>query len=323
MMSQQSKENKEFGSNAKKAFVNSITLSRVLAAFALIPIYNFVGGAAATIFLAIMSCTDFIDGALARKWKVSSFFGSLADAISDKVLAILAILLLFPTFPQIMGLFLGMEALIFGKNLYEARKGNNIKSSMIGKIKTWPLVIAILSGFAISDIGSIITGLQALPNLCQNIPWEPLRNLITSLVNASASEMMPALETIKENPAEVMAIISAPAAIAQGLTLGSYIKSGMVQDCERKEAEEDKVKPTFTLAELNALMEMDSTAYDEEIERRREAIALIQEKKVKLHQMKLKSKDEILRGLFDTQYFEEHKDEPVKQLLFEPKEFEE
>lgn len=313
--------NDKYGSNRKKIIVNGITLSRILAAFALIPIYHFVGGAAAVGFLATMFCTDFIDGKLARGWKVSSFFGSIADAVSDKVLALLAAILLLPSFPLAMGWILGLETLILSKNLYEAKKGNNIQSTMIGKIKTWPLALTIIGGFAIADIGTIITSLQTLPNFCQNISWEPLRNFLFSITNGCLSGIMPVLEMIEEKPKEAMGLLASTTVVAQELTLYSYFHSGQIQDRKRKEEEQQKISEVLSIEEQELLgfpKAIQQAQYEEEMRIIEGKIKAIREERDRLKQFQMKSKEEIMEGLFSTPYFEEHKDEPLRMLLFKP-----
>lgn len=316
------KENKkEYGSFRKKMIVNGITLSRILAAFALIPIYHLVGGAAAFGFLIAMFCTDFIDGTLARGWKVSSFFGSIADAVSDKVLAIIAAILLFPTFPLAIGTVLGMEALIFGKNLYEAKKGNHIHSSLAGKIKTWPLAATLVAGFAIADIGGMVSSLQALPTLCESISFEPLRNFLSAIANAVTTGVMPVLETVKENPEEVMGVFAAATVATQGIALESYFRSGHRQSKQRKVAEQNEILSSLSIEDQDLLSlpkSVQKAYHAEEIKRIEEKIAAIKAERSKLSTYRMKSKDEIIKGLFDTPYFEEHKDESIRKLLLEP-----
>lgn len=78
----------------KKHIPNIITLFRII----LLPIFiylvlkeNFLAGGFVFIIAAF---SDLLDGYLARKWKVISNFGKLADPLADKAIQISAIILL-------------------------------------------------------------------------------------------------------------------------------------------------------------------------------------------------------------------------------------
>ena len=71
--------------NIKLCTVNLITMLRVIGTILLIPIYHVYGSLTTGIFSLICNLTDILDGTLARKWKVSTFFGSLFDSASDKI----------------------------------------------------------------------------------------------------------------------------------------------------------------------------------------------------------------------------------------------
>jgi len=86
--------------------VNSITFARaplVLLFFILALVESYNPSRAtiflATAFLAIASFTDLLDGMLARKWKVESKFGALADPLMDKIFYIVV----FPTLVFLLG----------------------------------------------------------------------------------------------------------------------------------------------------------------------------------------------------------------------------
>ena len=74
--------------NIKLCTVNLITMLRVIGTILLIPIYHVYGSLTTGIFSLICNLTDILDGTLARKWKVSTFFGSLFDSASDKIFLI-------------------------------------------------------------------------------------------------------------------------------------------------------------------------------------------------------------------------------------------
>ncbi len=129
-----------------KILVNLITAIRSLGTFAIIPIFT-SGGPLATGLAAMgFFLTDCIDGFLARKLNVQSFFGSLLDAVSDKAFGIVCLILLStlnPIFLAIIGLELG----IFAINYHNAQNNKNVKSSTAGKAKTLLLAATVVGSF--------------------------------------------------------------------------------------------------------------------------------------------------------------------------------
>ena len=69
-----------------KLLVNLITASRLLFTVILMIIYKSIPNYWFLILIAIIFSTDFIDGKLARKFHVETFFGSLMDTMADKIL---------------------------------------------------------------------------------------------------------------------------------------------------------------------------------------------------------------------------------------------
>ncbi len=129
-----------------KILVNSITLFRLIGSFFLIPIYYTYDLKVVSLFSLFLFTTDLIDGFLARKFKVSTFFGSIMDALSDKSLGIISFAILSSVSP-LMFIPLIIEILIPIVNSISVRNGANIKSSRIGKIKTWAVGISIIGSF--------------------------------------------------------------------------------------------------------------------------------------------------------------------------------
>jgi len=81
--------------NLKLWIVNILTLIRIIGTIILIPIYNIYGGKVVGIVSLICYLTDSIDGILARKWKVSTFFGALFDGFADKLFTIINFIVLY------------------------------------------------------------------------------------------------------------------------------------------------------------------------------------------------------------------------------------
>lgn len=132
----------------KLALVNVFTITRLLGAIALPFVYIIKGIDLCSIWTLILYLTDAIDGFLARRFKVSTFFGSAIDGLSDKLLNTVSFILLSLTynimlFPLLIEIFI----LIVLYNTY--RQGGNIKSSIIGKIKTIVLDFCVISSFTL------------------------------------------------------------------------------------------------------------------------------------------------------------------------------
>ncbi len=131
--------------------VNSITITRLLGAFALPFIYYYYGSSTFAFWTIILFLSDFIDGFLARTFKISTFFGCAMDALSDKLLNASAFILLSI---QNRSLFLPLiiEIAIMYTVYSTYRYGGNIKSTKIGKIKTVVLDICIILCFIILSL---------------------------------------------------------------------------------------------------------------------------------------------------------------------------
>ena len=97
----------------------------------------------ATIVLAIAFFTDCIDGKIARKYNIVSTFGASLDAISDKIMVIGVIIpACFSNRFLLINLLL--ELIIVITNSFACLMGVKVKSSNLGKFKTWPLFITII-----------------------------------------------------------------------------------------------------------------------------------------------------------------------------------
>lgn len=129
----------------KKIMVNTITALRGIGGILLVPIFNIYGSIPAAIWFISFMATDWIDGYLARKYEVSSFFGALMDGMFDKLFGIISFLLLASISPSYM-IPLLFEAGILSYGLYSASKGNNVKSTIVGKTKMWFLAVSVLLG---------------------------------------------------------------------------------------------------------------------------------------------------------------------------------
>ena len=129
-------------------------------------------------FLAVAALTDFFDGYLARRWKVTSKFGTFMDPLGDKGLAIAFSYLFWSegmlSVPQ-MAIFFSREAALLIFALYVSFHGRwqqwTIRSFWCGKIATTlqGIIVAFLclGGPAPAFLYGLLllSGIAALPEL--------------------------------------------------------------------------------------------------------------------------------------------------------------
>ncbi|MBG0730721.1 CDP-diacylglycerol--glycerol-3-phosphate 3-phosphatidyltransferase [Mycoplasma sp. 'Moose RK'] len=144
----------------KSFFVNFLSLSRIFCALVIgILTYFFANSnsqnfslffAAFAIFICA-SLTDWLDGFLARKWKVVTDFGQVFDPITDKVLTTttffcLAFLKLTPWF--LVSIFILRDIIVDGLRIFLAKRNIKIAANFWGKAKTVAQILAITLIFA-------------------------------------------------------------------------------------------------------------------------------------------------------------------------------
>ena len=159
-----------------KQIPNLITSSRLIFAL-LIPQFALSGNLImAGILTVIAATTDGIDGFVARKLNAVSEFGKNLDPVCDKLFAgILLIPLLSKISPIVtlgIGLNLALEIGIAGVNLNSKAKGNNPRTTILGKIKTGLLSILMASiymSFTYTSLISIIPTVYCLTTITQSL----------------------------------------------------------------------------------------------------------------------------------------------------------
>lgn len=163
---------KEFKSIKKKEIKrqipNLLTLSRGLAPIVIIPAILFNKLYFVIILLIIFALTDFLDGKMARKYNLVSEFGVKLDAVCDKIFAISLII------PAIInhGIFIFnfvMEIAISYTNLLSYTKGNNPRSTIIGKIKTALLSLTLILAYIPNMNNLVIFIFSLITIICQVI----------------------------------------------------------------------------------------------------------------------------------------------------------
>lgn len=131
--------------------VNLITSIRLIGAFTLPFIYYYNGASVVSTYILVLFLTDAIDGFLARTFKVSTFFGSLMDAMSDKILNMIAFVILGLEH-NIMFAPLIIEIAILYTSYSTYRYGGNVRTHKIGKIKTIILDILVIISFILLSL---------------------------------------------------------------------------------------------------------------------------------------------------------------------------
>lgn len=137
--------------NIKLIIINFLTFLRLLGAFFLIPIFFQYGGLVTAIFSLFFYLTDHIDGHLARKWQLSTFFGALFDGVADKILAIAIFIVLTIINPYALILII-IEILIMIIQFIKFNLNMNVKSNFLGKIKVWIIAIGCIVTFITNDL---------------------------------------------------------------------------------------------------------------------------------------------------------------------------
>lgn len=101
----------------------------------------------AAIIFVVISCTDWLDGCLARSRGEVTDFGKFMDPLADKVLVVAALLVLIelgslPSWPVLI--IVAREFIVSGVRMVAASKGEVIAASWYGKFKTVFQMIAIV-----------------------------------------------------------------------------------------------------------------------------------------------------------------------------------
>lgn len=135
-------------------FVNILTTMRILGVICLLPIYLKLGGIAAGMLSIGCYLTDCIDGIVARKAHVSTFFGSFYDGLADKLFTVANLLVLF-TITKFAIFPIACEIAIVTIQSIKFSKNANVQSSKIGKIKTWIISLTVILLYLVSDIEAI------------------------------------------------------------------------------------------------------------------------------------------------------------------------
>ena len=100
----------------------------------------------AAILFGAAGATDQIDGWLARRWRVESAFGKVADPLADRLLIDAAVVLLFLAgrlpWPALV-LIVGRDALLVIGYKVVVPRGYEFEVNALGKVATWVLYASL------------------------------------------------------------------------------------------------------------------------------------------------------------------------------------
>ncbi|MCI0507867.1 MAG: CDP-diacylglycerol--glycerol-3-phosphate 3-phosphatidyltransferase [Gammaproteobacteria bacterium] len=162
---------------------NILTLLRIVAIPVFIVIFYLPWSEAhfwATFIFCAAAITDWLDGYLARKLEQTSAFGAFLDPVADKLIVVMALIMLIernPTpFPDVAltiacGIIIGREIVISALREWMAEIGERaqVAVSVIGKIKTLAQMFAIpfliyeydIGEFPTSEVGFVLIWIAA------------------------------------------------------------------------------------------------------------------------------------------------------------------
>ena len=126
----------------------------------------------AGVVFAAASFTDFLDGYLARKWKMVTDFGKFADPLADKLLTTVAFLYMMRDgvcSPVVLAIILAREFAVYGLRMVaaSAKDGKVIAANMWGKVKTVMQMLTIVFYF----FAAALAGPDAVGNVSSVANW--------------------------------------------------------------------------------------------------------------------------------------------------------
>lgn len=168
---------------------------------------------AAGIFILI-SCTDWIDGYLARSRGEVTDFGKFMDPLADKILVTAALIALvelavLPGWPVLI--ILAREFIVSGIRMVAASKGTVIAASWYGKAKTVFQIIAIVL-FLLKDSLTFITAAGAFTNPMFVLSWTVMVIALILTVMSMLDYLVKARHLLKGSAGAKTAKAAAPSA---------------------------------------------------------------------------------------------------------------
>ena len=99
----------------------------------------------AGIVFALAAITDQLDGGLARRWRVESAFGKVADPLADRLMIDVCVVLLvaYDRLPWIALVILLRDLVLVGGYKLVVPRGYEFEVSWLGKVATWGLYASL------------------------------------------------------------------------------------------------------------------------------------------------------------------------------------
>ena len=121
---------------------NTLTIARLVAIPVFAALLLTAQGArcwAAAVLFAAAAITDQIDGFLARRWRVESAFGKIADPLADRLLIDVAVILLWydNRLPWVALLIPARDLLLILATPLALGRGYRFEVNFLGKLATW------------------------------------------------------------------------------------------------------------------------------------------------------------------------------------------
>lgn len=128
-----------------KVFVNFLTTMRLVVVLILFPFIRKMPLLNVLIIVCLLFLTDFVDGKMARKFRVQTVYGTEMDTIADKVLNVTLLFALLDNSVFIYYLLIA-ELIIMGVNFTAKVLHKEPRSSIYGKVKMWFVFACIFVG---------------------------------------------------------------------------------------------------------------------------------------------------------------------------------
>jgi len=136
------------GTPLQRNLPNALSLSRLLATPIVVLLLLAVPSPRplVAVLFVLASATDYLDGYLARRWKVVSRFGMFCDLLADKLLVAATLVALVGTrdvVSWVVIIIVGRELIVSSLRAWAAGEGVSIPAGIWGKAKTMLTLIAI------------------------------------------------------------------------------------------------------------------------------------------------------------------------------------
>ena len=127
---------------------NALTLARFVAIplFVVLLVQDEDGPSwPAGIVFALAAITDQLDGWLARRWRVESAFGKVADPLADRLMIDVCVVLLvaYDRLPWVALVILLRDLVLVGGYKLVVPRGYEFEVSWLGKVATWGLYASL------------------------------------------------------------------------------------------------------------------------------------------------------------------------------------